>query len=224
MGDLPFTTEQFLQVFEQYNRAIWPAQWIGYLLGVSAVHLAVARKPGSDRYLNRILALFWIWMGVVYHLLFFSGINTAAWLLGVLFVVQGAAFLLLNKTGIQLQYGYRNDLYGITGGALILYAMVLYPLLGHLMGHAYPQSPVFGVAPCPTTIFTFGLLLWTKGRVPYWLLAIPGIWSLVGFSAAVSLTIYEDTGLVVAGLAAVILLVRRNRAIKSRTAARADAL
>ncbi|MDX1639899.1 MAG: DUF6064 family protein [Balneolaceae bacterium] len=220
MGNLPFTTEQFLQVFESYNGAIWPAQWLGYLLGIAAVYLAVAGKPNADKYLNRMLAFFWIWMGVVYHMLFFAGINSAAWLFGALFVVQGVAFLLINRTDIKLHYGYRNDLYGITGGVLILYAMVLYPLLGHLLGHTYPRSPVFGVAPCPTAIFTFGLLLWTRSRVPYWLLAIPFLWALVGFSAAFSLTIYEDTGLVVAGLTAVILLVRRNRAIKSRAAVR----
>jgi hypothetical protein len=70
---------------------------------------------------------------------------------------------------------------------------------------------MFGVAPCPTTIFTFGLLLWTRGRVPGWLLAVPTLWALIGFTAALTLGILEDTGLLVAGLLGTGLLLYRNR-------------
>jgi hypothetical protein len=44
-----------------------------------------------------------------------------------------------------------------------------------------PRAPAFGV-PCPTTIFTAGLLLATP--LSRWLLVIPIVWSLVGGSAA----------------------------------------
>lgn len=210
MSELPFTVEQFLEVFEIYNRSIWPAQLIAYLLGGSALYLIIRKKFGSDTFTSLILGTFWIWMGVVYHILFFSGINPAAYIFGFLFILQGILFLVLNRTGHELQFVFRKDLYGLIGGLFILYAMILYPLLGHTFGHIYPQSPVFGVAPCPTTIFTFGLLLWTKGRVPYRVLIIPGLWALIGFSAAVQLTIYEDMGLVIAGITSVALLVNRN--------------
>lgn len=66
--------------------------------------------------------------------------------------------------------------------------------------------PVFGVTPCPTTIFTFGLLLWTASRVPLYIIVIPFIWSLIGVSAAINLGIIEDYGLVVAGVAGSILI------------------
>lgn len=39
---------------------------------------------------------------------------------------------------------------------LILYALIGYPAFGYFAGHHYPSVPVFGVAPCPTTIFTIG--------------------------------------------------------------------
>jgi hypothetical protein len=94
---------------------------------------------------------------------------------------------------------------------LILYAMVVYPLLGAVFGHMYPAAPVFGVAPCPATIFTFGMLLWTVGRVPGWLLIIPGAWSVIGLSAALNLGVPEDFGLLVAGLTGIAMLLYRNR-------------
>lgn len=94
---------------------------------------------------------------------------------------------------------------------LIAYAMIVYPVIGTVLGHGYPSSPSFGVAPCPTTIFTFGLLLCTNARVPKSLLVIPLIWSLIGFYAAVSLGIREDIGLLLAGLVCAGLIFWRDR-------------
>lgn len=218
MGELPFTVDQFLLVFEEYNRSIWPAQVIAYAAGMVLVVLAIRNGRSNSRVINRVLALLWIWMGVVYHIAFFTSINTAAYIFGIVFILQGVAFILVNRTTNKFYYGFRNDSYGYTGSVLVLYAMIIYPLLGYIAGHIYPQAPVFGVAPCPTTIFTFGLLLWTSGKVPVWLLVIPGLWSLVGVTAAFRLGIYEDTGLAIAGLVTVALLVYRNRR-ESRTIA-----
>jgi hypothetical protein len=210
MGELPFTTEQFLNLFDVYNRAIWPMQLIAYLLGVSTLWLVIRNNKLSNALIHMILGIFWIWMGAVYHILFFSGINPAAYLFGLLFILQGILFVITLRSKHKLHFTFRKDHYGLIGGLLIIYALIGYPLLGYILGHIYPQSPVFGVAPCPTTIFTFGLFLWTKGRVPYRLLIIPGFWALIGFSAAVELTIYEDMGLVIAGITSVALLVFRN--------------
>jgi hypothetical protein len=211
MSDLPFTIEQFLELFQVFNRSIWPAQLIAYILGGSALFLVIRNKTESDTYINLILGIFWIWMGAVYHILFFSEINPAAYIFGSFFILQGILFIIINRSEYKLRFTLRKDLYGAIGGLFILYAMIGYPLLGYALGHVYPQSPMFGVAPCPTTIFTFGLLLWTTGRIPYWLLIIPGLWSFIGFSAAIQLTIYEDIGLVIAGVTSVILLIYRNR-------------
>lgn len=218
MLKLPFKAEQFLEVFSTYNLAIWPAQLVAYALGFSVIWLVFKNRFSTTAIVNMILALFWFWMGTVYHIAFFSEINTAAYLFGVLFIIQGAAFITLIWTKSDIRYTCRSDSYGVIGGLLILYAMIIYPILGYLLGHRYPQSPVFGVAPCPTTIFTFGILLWTTGKVPYWLLAIPVLWSLIGFSAALKLTIYEDTGLIVAGILGVSMLIYRNQRIKKQTA------
>ncbi len=86
--------------------------------------------------------------------------------------------------------------------------MVIYPVLGHFLGHVYPNSPTFG-APCPTTIFTFGLLLWTTTRVRWYILVIPCLWAIVGSSAAISLGIREDTGLLVSGIVGTAVLTMR---------------
>ncbi len=63
---------------------------------------------------------------------------------------------------------FRADPFGWTGSGFAIFAMALYPLIGWLAGHDWPSAPMFGVAPCPTTIFTMGLLLLTEGRTWIW--------------------------------------------------------
>jgi hypothetical protein len=207
---LPFTVDQFFEVFGRYNLAIWPAQIIAYVLGLGAVILALARIPLRDRLISAILGLFWLWMGVVYHILFFSPINPAARLFGILFVLQGILFLAFGVFTDRLRFGFSSNFRSVTGLVFLLYAMIVYHLLGSVFGHVYPQIPVFGVAPCPTTIFTFGMLLLAKKPVPIPILIIPFLWSLVGMSAAVHLRVPQDFGLLVAGVmgTALVLLQR----------------
>ena len=93
--------------------------------------------------------------------------------------------------------------------------MVVYPLLGLGFGHSYPRAPMFGVAPCPTTIFTFGILLWSNKSVPAYLLVIPFLWSIVGMSAAVSLRVPQDYGLAIAGVLGLAMILIQNRKAKT---------
>lgn len=54
----------------------------------------------------------------------------------------------------------RWDLSSGVGAVFIACALIGYPLVGVLGGHALRMVPVFGVSPCATVIFFFGLLLW----------------------------------------------------------------
>ncbi|MHB9029670.1 MAG: DUF6064 family protein [Candidatus Latescibacterota bacterium] len=209
--NLPFSIDQFLGVFETYNRSVWPAQIIAYALGIAAVLFSLKKVEHSDRIVSAILAFFWLWIGIAYHLVFFARINPAARLFGILFIVQGLLFLWAGIFRNSLSFAFRANVYGWTGALFILYAMLIYPILGFLQGHGYPQSPSFGITPCPGTIFTFGLLLWTLRPVKKYLLIIPFLWSLVGAFAAFSLGIREDLGLLAAGVIGTVMIVMRDR-------------
>ena len=207
---MPFTVEQFFDVFRRYNEAIWPLQWVLVASAVLAVFVALRGGSRADRAASMVLAVLWLWAGVMYHLVFFRTINPVAVWFGVLFVSQGA---LLAWFGLRcgLTFHPRGDGAGIAGGVLLLYVLVLYPVLGHALGHRYPAAPTFGL-PCPLTIFTFGLLLWARPPVPRSLLVIPTLWAIVGTVAALRFGVREDFGLLVAAvLAASVLLVRGGR-------------
>jgi hypothetical protein len=97
----------------------------------------------------------------------------------------------------SLQFEWVGGLRGLAAWALITYAAVIYELLGYVAGHGLMNGPLFGIAPCPTTIFTVGVLLVTRGRLALLLSIIPVLWALIGTSAALFLGVPEDLGLAV---------------------------
>lgn len=208
---LSFTPEVFFSLFEQYNRAIWPGQIVAYGLGFIVLIFAFRSFPGRDRIIGAVLAFAWLWIGVAYHLLYFTQINFIAPAFAVLFVIQGLLFAWTLALRGQVAFRFRPDAFGWTGLGFATFAMVIYPLLGWLAGHGWPRSPVFGVTPCPTTIFTLGMLLMVQGRTPLHLTVIPLIWSLIGGSAAWLLAVPEDASLPLAALAAFALILWKNR-------------
>jgi len=202
---IPFTTDEFLAVFERYNEGVWPSQLVLYVLAVIAL-LAIYRNDKRGRQvLFAVLSLLWAWMGLVYHITYFSLINKAAYGFGVLFVIQGIVFAYVGIIRDKFRFDIRIDIYTIIGTAFVVYALIAYPLIGIVLGHMYPGSPTFGV-PCPTTIFTFGVLLFSAHRVSFFVLLIPFLWSIVGFSAAFHLHIFEDIGLIISGLVSTVIL------------------
>lgn len=210
--DLPFTEAAFFEVFRRYNEVVWPLQLAFYALSFLLVFLTSRDSAIASRWISGILAFLWGWMGVVYHWGFFAAINPAAKLFGGIFLLQAAALFFAGVSG-RLSYRLRRDRYNLAGWLLIVYALVVYPLLGALAGHSFPRGATFGL-PCPTTIFTFGLLLWSDRHVPLWVVGIPAAWSIVGVSAAVQLSVAEDYGLLISAALAITLIVERNRKLR----------
>jgi hypothetical protein len=199
---MPFSADQFLEVFGRYNEAVWPMQLVLFAMGLVAVALLAGRGASNGRVISAILAFFWAWMAIAYH---FAAINPAAWLFGAGFLLAALAFAWA-AVKARLRFAVRAGARGWIGGALILYALVAYPILGQAAGQRYPEIPTLGL-PCPTTIFTLGLLMFATAPLPRRVFALPLLWSLVGASAAVHLGVLQDAGLVVAGVAGLAALL-----------------
>jgi hypothetical protein len=215
--DLPFSVEQFLDVFARMNRAIWPAQVGAYALGVAVLVLALRGGRLAARAVPALLGGAWAFVGIVYHLVFFAPVNPAAWLFGAAFLVQVVLFAQAAAHG-RLAFGWASSPRAALGVAVVAYAGILYPLLGAAWGRGWPRAPMFGVTPCPTAIFTFGILLLARGPVPPRLLVVPFLWALVGASAALKLDVREDLGLLLSGVLAIAALRLDRRARPPATA------
>jgi hypothetical protein len=206
---LPFSPEQFFAVFARYNETVWPMPIA--LNSAALLSIALLLVPGAwpSFVITLILALLWAWMAIAYHIAFFTSINPAAWLLGMGFLLGSLAFAWHGIARPDLNFRFVRGVRGISGAALIVFALVLYPVIGYFLGHRYPAAPTFGL-PCPTTIFTLGLLLFAASPLPKAVLLVPLLWAAVGALAAFQLGVYEDLALIIAGVVTiVVMLVQR---------------
>lgn len=211
----PFTIEQFLAVFATYNAAIWPFQIAAYGVVVVALWAVFVPQSRLVRLAFALMSILWAVTGIGYHLMFFAMINPIAPVFAAFFVLQAVLFLASAARPEDLQLRLGRDFRSIAGLATLSYALAIYPILGIWAGHGLLKGPMFGVAPCPTTIFTIGMLLIARGRWVIWLSIIPILWSMIGLAAAIQLGIPEDMAMPLVGaiLAAVLLGTRRNVAV-----------
>lgn len=210
--NLSLTLEQLLDTFVRYNFAIWPMQVLGYVLGLVALFFAIKPSRYSSRTITGILSFLWLWTAIGFFLLYFGPVYTPAYGFAVLFIIQGVLFL-ASVLKPRVSFGFKGGVYSIVGILFVAYAMIGYPAVGYFLGHRYPQSPPFGLTPCPLGVFTFGLFLLTDKKVPKLFLAIPLLWALAGFMA-VSVGMLEDIGLITAGVLGTAMILYRDRKVQ----------
>ncbi|HEX9671109.1 MAG TPA: DUF6064 family protein [Thermoanaerobaculia bacterium] len=188
---MPFTAEQFFAVFRAYNEAVWPAQWFLTAAGVLALAGALSRRAAGARAAYVLLAALWLWMALAYHFAHFAAINPAAPLFGALFAVAAGLFLWQGLRSPAPRLELHASGRGLAGLAFALFGLAVYPLLNPLLGHHFPAALGFGL-PCPTTLFTLGILSLARPRAERALLAVPVVWALVGSLAAFTLGVAQD--------------------------------
>ena len=213
---LPFSPAEFFSVFARYNETVWPAQVGLYVLAIAAVFLALRRSVKASRGTFVLLAVLWLWMGVVYHARFFAAINPAAYGFALIFVAQSVLFAVLAMRRTMVAFAPRKDLAGLAGGILIGLGLVIYPMMSLAAGHHYPAQPTFGL-PCPTTVFTLGLLLWARERITPAAFIIPLLWAAIGTSGAIQLGVIEDLSLAFSAIVVALVWVAESLRVDGST-------
>jgi hypothetical protein len=201
---LPFTTEQFFDLLAAYNGALWPAALALWLTSMLVSVLLLAQRRGVDRWISALLVAHWAWSALAYHGALFTRINPAAWTFAALFLVQAALFFSLGVVQARLSFAPWRSAWAPLAWGLIAYSLA-YPAINAIDHHSLSRIPTFGL-PCPTTIFTAGMLMLATPRS--WVLStVPVLWSLIGGSAAALLGVRADYALPLAGLGLTIFTV-----------------
>jgi Family of unknown function (DUF6064) len=200
---IPFSVEQFYGVFTSYNTAVWPVQ---LPLGVLGVFLLVRQRSYSGIGISVMLTVLWVWQALAYHLVFFTAINPLAYGFAAVFLAGAVAFfwqgVIQRRLNFKLTSGWRVR----AGWGLMIFAWFIYPAWTYLTGHRYPAFPTFGL-PCPTTLFTIGLLAFLVKPYPRSVFVVPIAWSVVGSQAAFAFGVQADLGLVFSGVLGLVLLM-----------------
>jgi hypothetical protein len=219
---LPFTPDQFFDVFAAYNERLWPCALALWLLTAWTV-IALARgRSVPSWFVPALLALHWAWSGLAYHAAFFSAINPAAWLFSLLFAIESALWLWHGVVRRRYELAPGSRFQRAMFWLSIVYALA-YPAIALAGGHAYPRVPTFGV-PCPTTILTIAFLIAANRTWPRTAAAVPLLWSCIGGAAAFLFGVRADLMLLASGVALAATLIRPVRTIASPSASPSPAL
>jgi hypothetical protein len=203
---LPFTKEQFFDLLVSYNEALWPAAVALWIASAVTVAVRLSTRRPHDRWIGALLVWHWAWSALAYHLAFFTRINPAAWLYALLFLGQAFLFFRVGVVQRRLSFAPWGNAWAPLAWGLIAYSLA-YPAINAIDHLSLLRIPTFGL-PCPTTIFTAGvLMLATPGS--WRLAAVPVIWSAIGGSATFLLGVRADVALPIAGLVLAIYSVRR---------------
>ena len=205
---LSFSLEEFLLVLESYNLDIWPLQIIAYVLILIILFVSLKPAKYSSKIILAVLSFFWLFNGIVFCFIYWAPSHIFGYIFGIFCTVQGLLFLYsLIRSDIII--APPNKTYLLIGMLFFLYSMIGYQLFGYYLDHIYPKFFPVGLVPCPTTIFTLGLLIIINTKIPIKYIAIPLIISLGGLLAAYN-GIYEDIGLIILGAWGTILIIKRN--------------
>lgn len=195
--------DDFYSTLQSYNEAFWYMIITTFLLGFVVVYLAARKSKSSSKVISAILSFLWIWSGIVFFIIYYGPMDAeflglvlpGVWYLGgILFLLQGFLFLILGLVKSSLSFRLGSDWISVVGALMVVYAMVIYPIIGFLTGYGYPRYPVFGIAPCPLTIFSIGLFQWSDRKMPIAIAAIPFIWALMGIMPVLALNVWADIG------------------------------
>jgi hypothetical protein len=150
----------------------------------------------SGRIAAVVLGLCWLWVAWGFHAARYATISTAAPYFAAGFAIEGALLLFAGNLPAN------RDRFGL---ALLLLALLGYPLLAPLVGRPWSQAEVFGMAPDPTAAVTLALLALAP-RASWVLWPVPMLWSAI--SGATLWTMHVDTAWVLP-LLALLALWRR---------------
>jgi len=210
---LLFAPRTYYRLFELYNADIWPLQVVTVLAGVMILALMRTRAPRRGRAIAATLAACWLWIAWAFHWQRYTAINWAAGYFAVGFAIEALLLIWIGVVRDRLRFDSEPSVIARIGVAIFVFALVIEPLLGLLLGRDWRQAEVFGVASDPTAVATLALLLAADRRNPI-ALPIPILWCLL--SGTTLWVMHAADALVLPMVASLVLLLSFRRSVQRR--------
>lgn len=206
---------EFLTMFERGNAAIWPMQLVWYASAAVMVGLALWPMRRASQLICLLAAAYFAWVGIAFFVVIDSGMTLWA----AVFILEAILLMVAGIVRRDLVFAPRSSLASVLGAVFMCYTLVAYPLIGMFGGHPLRTLPVFGLAPCPTVIFFFGLLLWARPPMPKYVLLLPLAWALNAAPSNLAMGHVADFVLILAGVITAGLIIWRDRTSSWQTVA-----
>ncbi len=207
---LLFAPRTYYRLFELYNADVWPLQILTLLAGVMILALMRSRAAWRGRVIAATLAACWLWIAWAFHWERYAAINWAAGYFALGFALEALLLIWIGVVRDRLHFDARPSVIARIGVAIFAFALVVQPLLCLLLGRAWQQAEIFGVAPDPTAVATLGLLL-AANRIHWIALPIPLLWCLL--SGTTLWVMNAADALVLPMVASLVLLLSLRRSV-----------
>lgn len=201
---LMFSQQTYYRLFELYNTELWPLQILSLVLGAAVLVLWRRGGDRAGRAIAAILAVCWLWVAWGFHWQRYASINWAASYFALAFAVQALLLLWAAVVRGRLTPLPATRLQQRAGLGLLLFALLIFPLMGPLLARSWTQAEVFGMTPDPTALATLGVLLFAGARPAWVFFPIPVAWCLL---SGATLWAMESPDFAIVPLAALLALI-----------------
>lgn len=184
----PYSRQAYFDMIGLYNHAVWPAQIPALVLGLWLVYFA-GRQNARGIFVG--LGVAWLWCGWVFQMQYYATLNWAGDMFAYLFLAQGGLLIAAGVLAKKPQWITTRTTRVYAGRSLLVFAILFYPPAGLLEDRTFPQLELFGLAPAPTLLTTFAILLLVGGPLRYGLAVIPVLWSCIAVGFAWTLGLFE---------------------------------
>ncbi len=207
---LLFSPETYYRLFELHNAAVWPGQIAALILGFLILGLMQKPGPRQDRFIAAILAACWLWVAWAYLFKRYATINWAAAYFAAAFAVEAALLAGIGVLGNRLSLAPASPArWG--SNALLVFALVIQPLIGPLIGRPWMQMETFGMTPGPTVVATLAVLALSTHWSRWVLAVIPVLWCLVSGVTEWTMAAPDAWIMPLTMVIALVLFLRNNR-------------
>ena len=154
---LLFSERTYRRLFERYNAELWPGHLLALALGVGLLVLVLRGGTAALRVALAILAGAWLWTASAFLAERYVSINWAAGDFVVAFALEAVGLLVAAVVGASHTVAASRSGRAI-GVGLLGIALAGWPALALLPRRSSAAVEVFGLAPDPTVLATFGVL------------------------------------------------------------------
>jgi hypothetical protein len=198
---LLFAPRTYYRLFELYNEAVWPLHIASAAIGLAILALIVSRPKTAGRAVPLLLAVCWAWVAWAYLGTRYATINWAATYFAYGFAVEALLLLLAGAAGLVK---FTKPQLAPAGVGLFVFALLVQPLIGPLLGRGWSEIELFGLTPDPTVVATLGVLI-AADRPRFALMIVPLLWCAIGGATLWAMATPDAIVMPAAGLLAALL-------------------
>lgn len=171
---LLFSPRTYYRLFELHNAALWPGQVAALAAGIVILIMMTRPGPWQRPVIGTLLAIVWFAVAWFFFHKRYQTINWAADYAAMAFTIE--AILLAVWSIVQRPFALPAGRRSHAIIALIVFALVIQPLIGPLLGRNWRGMEIFAIVPDPTVTASLAVIVCVRSRLRWLLMVVPLLW------------------------------------------------